>query len=156
MATKKKNSAHSNSGQDIYSLLHQDHERVAKLMQQIEKSPTEKREELFQQLKMEIEKHSMAEEIIVYPKLKEADTEAINEALDEHDQVDAMLSELEQISADSDEWMDRFTELKDAVEHHVEEEESEMFKVAREVFSEEQARELAEQVKFEKEQMSPA
>lgn len=154
MASRKKTGASGNSGEDIYGLLHQDHQRVAKLMEQLSKSPAEEREGLLKQLKTEIEKHSTAEEIVFYPKLKDADADAIIEALDEHDQVDAMLGDLEQMSADSDEWMERFTELKEAVEEHVREEESEIFRVARGVFSEQQARELAEEAKFEKDQVA--
>ena len=53
-----------------------------------------------------------------------------------------MLGELERLSAENERWAARLSVLKELVEHHVEEEEGEIFKKAKKLFSREQEREL--------------
>jgi hypothetical protein len=64
------------------------------------------------------------------------------EAYEEHKVVKRLLAELEAEPKDTEEWSAKFTVLKENVEHHVEEEEGEMFKKARKVLSEEEIEEL--------------
>ena len=132
---------------DAFTLLKTDHKTVAGLMDKIEKT-TERavktREELFTQLKSELDIHAEIEEKILYPVLEKADeTHDISlEAYEEHRIVKQLLSELDSEPKDAEEWTAKFTVLKENVEHHVEEEEGEMFKKARKVLSEEEIEEL--------------
>ena len=132
---------------DAFTLLKTDHKTVAGLMEKID-GTTERaiktRDELFTQLKTELDIHAMIEETILYPVLEKVDpTHDITlEAYEEHRLVKQLLSELESEAKDSEEWTAKFTVLKENVEHHVEEEEGEMFKKARKALSEEEIKTL--------------
>ncbi len=132
---------------DAFKLLKTDHKTVAGLMDKIE-ATTERavkgREELFTQLKNELDIHAEIEEAILYPVLEKAkETHEISlEAYEEHKVVKQLLAELAAEPKDAEEWTAKFTVLKENVEHHVEEEEGEMFKDARKVLSQEEIDEL--------------
>jgi iron-sulfur cluster repair protein YtfE (RIC family) len=132
---------------DAFTLLKNDHKTVAGLMEKID-ATTERalkgREELFTQLKNELDIHAQIEETILYPVLEKADeTHDISlEAYEEHKVVKRLLAELAAEPKDAEEWTAKFTVLKENVEHHVEEEEGEMFKKARKILSEEEIEEL--------------
>lgn len=132
---------------DAFKLLKTDHKTVAGLMDKIE-ATTERavkgREELFTQLKNELDIHAEIEETILYPVLEKAkETHEITlEAYEEHKVVKQLLAELAAEPKDAEEWTAKFTVLKENVEHHVEEEEGEMFKDARKVLSQEEIDEL--------------
>ena len=122
------------------NLLKQDHETVAQLLEKIDQT-TERgvktREELFTRLKTELDVHAKIEETIFYPALEnEEETRDITlEAFEEHRLVKQLLSELEGMAKDNEQWTARFTVLKENVEHHVEEEEGEMFPKVRKILS---------------------
>lgn len=132
---------------DAFELLKSDHEKVAGILEKIE-GTTERalktREELFTQLKTELDIHAEVEEKIFYPVLEKADEsrDITLEAFEEHRLVKQLLSELEAEAKDDEKWTAKFTVLKEQVEHHVEEEEGEMFKKARKVLSKEEIEEL--------------
>ena len=132
---------------DAFNLLKTDHKTVAGIMDKIEDT-TERavkgREELFTQLKTELDIHAEVEEKILYPVLEKAEeTHDISlEAYEEHRIVKQLLTELAAEPKDAEEWTAKFKVLKENVEHHVEEEEDEMFKKARKVLSQEEIDEL--------------
>lgn len=136
---------------NVFTLLKADHKKVAGILEKID-STTERgvktREELFTQLKTELDVHARIEETIFYPELKKADeTRDITlEAFEEHRLVKQLLGELEKMDKGDEQWTAKFTVLKENVEHHVEEEESDMFPKARKVLSEEQAEILGTQM----------
>ena len=146
---------------DDFALLKEDHERVAEMMEKIDES-TEKavkgRTETFTRLKTELDLHAMIEEKILYPVLEEAEEtrDIALEAYEEHRLVKQLLTELESESNETEEWTAKFTVLKENVEHHVEEEEGEMFKKARQVLSKEQIESLGQQVQQAKRQNKAA
>jgi hemerythrin-like domain-containing protein len=132
---------------NAFTLLKADHQKVAGILEKIE-ATTERgvktREDLFTQLKSELDLHAHIEETILYPALEKADeTRDITlEAYEEHRLVKQLLGELESMDKGAEQWTARFTVLKENIEHHVEEEEGEMFKKARKVLSEEEAEDL--------------
>jgi len=132
---------------NAFTLLKADHKKVAGILEKID-ATTERgiktREELFTQLKSELDLHAHIEETILYPALEKADeTRDITlEAYEEHRLVKQLLGELESMDKSEEQWTARFTVLKENIEHHVEEEEGEMFKKARKVLSEEEAEDL--------------
>ena len=141
-----------------FELLKKDHEKVSGLMKRLE-TTTERavktREELFSQLKEELDVHAQIEEAIFYPALQiETETEDITrEALEEHKIVKTLLAELDSAAKDDAQWSAKFTVLKEMVEHHVEEEEGEMFKQARQALDKEELDELGEEMNEEKKRM---
>ncbi|HKR00894.1 MAG TPA: hemerythrin domain-containing protein [Pyrinomonadaceae bacterium] len=146
---------------DAFELLKKDHEKVSGIFEKLD-STTERgvktREELFTQLKQELDIHARIEETILYPILKEAkETEEITlEAFEEHNVVKQLLAELDTMSKEDETWGAKLTVLKENVEHHVEEEEGEMFKKARKVLSKEQIEELGAQLEAAKQDQKKA
>lgn len=142
---------------NAFELLKKDHEKVSGILEKLD-ATTERgvktREELFTQLKTELDIHAQIEEQILYPVLKEAkETEDITlEAFEEHAVVKRLLAELEALPKDDETWGAKLTVLKENVEHHVEEEEGEMFKSAREVLSREEIEELGTRLEEAKQQ----
>ncbi|MEP6635790.1 MAG: hemerythrin domain-containing protein [Acidobacteriota bacterium] len=129
------------------TLLKNDHKKVAGILEKID-GTTERalktREELFTELKSELDLHAEIEEQIFYPVLEKKDeTRDITlEAFEEHRLVKQLLGELESAPKDDEQWTAKFTVLKENVEHHVEEEEDDMFKKVRKVLSEAELEEL--------------
>ncbi|MDX6695178.1 MAG: hypothetical protein QOF02_2781 [Blastocatellia bacterium] len=142
---------------NAFELLKKDHKTVSGIFEKLD-ATTERgvktREELFTQLKTELDIHAQIEEQILYPVLKEADeTKDITlEAYEEHAVVKQLLSELEALPKNDETWGAKLTVLKENVEHHVKEEEGEMFKDARKVLSADQIEELGNQLQAAKEQ----
>src|SRR5258705_14001012 len=129
---------------NVFTLLKADHKKVAGILDKLD-STTERgvktREDLFTQLKTELDVHARIEETIFYPELEKADeTRDITlEAFEEHRLVKQLLGELEKMDKGDEQWTAKFTVLKENVEHHVEEEEGEMFPKARKVLGEKRA-----------------
>ncbi len=140
---------------NVFELLKKDHKKVAGIFEKLE-STTEKavktREELFVKLKEELDVHAHIEETIFYPVLKkEAETRDITlEGFEEHHVIKILLKELDAMRVDSEKWTAKLKVLKENVEHHVEEEEEDMFKSAREVLSKEHIEELGARMEEEK------
>jgi iron-sulfur cluster repair protein YtfE (RIC family) len=146
---------------NAFALLKADHEKVAGILETIE-GTTERavkgRDELFARLKAELDLHAMIEEEIFYPALEDTEEarEITLEAYEEHRLVKQLLAELEAEPKDTEEWTAKFTVLKENIEHHVEEEEGELFKKARQALSEEEIETLGEQLQDAKQQNKSA
>ncbi|MEA2678103.1 MAG: hypothetical protein QOJ81_2244 [Chloroflexota bacterium] len=125
---------------DVLTLLREDHDRVKRLLEEGDKT-TERgektRTELFARLKAMLTAHEAMEEEILYPALKAHPKakELTLEAYEEHHVVDMVLEELEKTPVDDEQWGAKFTVAKENIEHHIEEEEGEMFRNIREIFS---------------------
>lgn len=142
---------------DVYKLLHEDHEKVKGIFSELEETTEralKKREHLFAELKMELTLHALAEEKFVYPLLKEAEEthELSLEAVEEHKVVKKLLKELENGDKGTEEWAAKLKVLQENVEHHVKEEETELFKKARKVIDGEVAEELGAEIEAFKEE----
>jgi iron-sulfur cluster repair protein YtfE (RIC family) len=142
---------------NAFELLKQDHKKVSGIFEELEPT-TERgiktREELFARLKQELDIHARIEEEIFYPAIKEAkETRDITlEAYEEHNVVKQLLAELDELPKSDETWGAKLKVLKENVEHHVEEEEGEMFTGAREVLSPEQIEELGTRMEASKQQ----
>ena len=146
---------------NAFELLKKDHEKVSGIFEKLEPTTEEAsqmRQELFAQLKQELDVHARIEETIFYPVLKQAaeTRELTLEALEEHQEVKELLAELAALPVNDENWGETLTELKESVEHHVEEEEGEMFIKAREILSQEQIEELGQRMAAAKKQQTAA
>jgi hemerythrin HHE cation binding domain-containing protein len=142
---------------DPFQLLKKDHKKVSDLLKRLdntEESDTSTREELFEQVKNELELHTQIEETIFYPALKENDQtkEITLEAYEEHNAVKTLLQELEETEKDDETWGAKLTVLKENVEHHVEEEEGEMFSKAKKVLDKDERESLGDRMNEAKSQ----
>ncbi|MFL5385159.1 MAG: hemerythrin domain-containing protein [Longimicrobiaceae bacterium] len=143
---------------NAFQLLKEDHQKVSGLFQQLEPT-TERAEktrtELFAKLKEELDIHARVEESIFYPAIKQAaeTREIVMEGFEEHHVVKMLLSELESLPVDTEQWTAKLKVLQENVEHHVEEEEGEMFQSARQVLSEDEINQLGAQMEEMKQQL---
>jgi hemerythrin-like domain-containing protein len=143
---------------DAMSMLKEDHRKVKKILAELE-STTERgvktREELFTKVKQELVIHEAIEEEIFYPALKEhpKTKDIALEAYEEHHVVDTVMAEIEGVAYDDEKWGAKFTVMKENLEHHIEEEEGEMFKQARQVFDQDELAQLGESMKARKEDL---
>jgi len=124
---------------DALSLLRDDHRKMKRLLAELE-ATTERgvktREELFARIKDELTVHEIIEEEIFYPTLKAHPKakDIVLEAYEEHDVVDHLMGELGSLPVDDETWGPKAKVMIENVEHHMEEEEGEMFDKARQVF----------------------
>jgi hypothetical protein len=132
---------------DALELLKADHDKVKKMLTEGDET-TERgektRTELFMRLKSELEVHERIEEEVFYPALKAHPKakEIALEGYEEHHVVDQIMGELEATPVTDETWGAKFTVAKENLEHHIEEEEGEMFTKARQAFSKQELEEL--------------
>src|SRR5512145_2979791 len=135
------------SALDIYSLIKKDHQEVASLFRRLKAAEgfSETSEQLFAQLREELELHTYAEERVLYAALQEAEgtQELVEAALNEHKLVQELLDELAASCMDDEAWNEQLERLEEHVEDHIEDEEGDIFDVARQRFSAAQVAELA-------------
>ena len=133
------------------SMLKTDHDKVKKLLTELE-STTERgektRAELFSTIKGELTVHEIIEEEIFYPALKSHPKakDIVLEGYEEHHVVDVLMAELEALDVTDETWGAKALVMKENIEHHIEEEEGEMFKQARQVFDESELEKLGAQM----------
>ena len=144
---------------NAFQLLKADHKKVSGIFEQLEPT-TERAEktrtELFAKLREELDIHTRIEEAIFYPAIKRAaeTRDIVLEGFEEHHVIKVLLRELEAMPVDTEQWAAKLKVLKENVEHHVEEEESEMFpKAQKDVLTGEQADEIGTQLEEMKNQL---
>ena len=137
---------------NAFELLKADHEKVAQLFERLESASGKAKLGVFDQIKTELELHTQIEEKIFYPALeKPAETHELTmEAYEEHATVKTLLKELSGARTADEEWEARARELQENVEHHVDEEENELFPKADQALSEEEIEELGQRMEAEK------
>jgi hemerythrin superfamily protein len=144
---------------DVFDLLHEDHQNVSLIFKKIESiksTETEQtREQLFHELYTELSLHAEVEEEIVYPVFehKQETSEIVEESLNEHEEIETLLFELKAMAPDDPKWLGRLGELQQKVEHHVQEEEGQLFPKARKLISQDEAEELGETVQTTKDEL---
>jgi hemerythrin superfamily protein len=150
MASKKATTA-----PDAIKLLKTDHEKVRGLLGQFENATGARREKLRVQIDRELKVHTQIEEEIFYPAYREAarkkdDQKLYYEALEEHHVVDLVLPEMND-GENNEELKAKAKVLKELVEHHADEEESDMFPRAKKLLSKDELRALGQQMQLRKE-----
>jgi hemerythrin superfamily protein len=137
---------------NVFEVLKQDHQKAREIFSKIAATSNgakKTREQLFQQLKRELLAHAHAEEKHFYPMLKNKEQvgDMIKEGISEHHEVEKKLKDIEKMSMETDEWLSSLKELQESVEHHVEEEEGEIFPKAQKILEAKQVDELGDKVK---------
>jgi len=148
---------------DAITVLTADHERMRQLLHQLENADAafaDKREELLGLIEVELKVHTQIEEQLFYPAFRQAahggeDRKLYYEALEEHHVVDLVLPEIREADPRSNEFAAKAKVLKDLVEHHAEEEESEMFRRARKLISRKDLARLGEELERTREAVQP-
>lgn len=123
---------------EIYTALKADHRAVKKLLKSLEATDersVRKRTLLLRLLKEALVPHARAEERVLYDRLKRSGEDDVEdlafESYEEHHVVDRLMEELEATSPEDKRWTALISVVKESLEHHIEEEEGELFKKAR-------------------------
>lgn len=141
---------------DAITLLKTDHDKLKGLLTQLEKT-TERgvktREQLFATIKGELTVHEIIEEEIFYPELKSHPKakDLVLEGYQEHHVVDLLMGELEALPVEDETWGAKAQVMQEDIEHHIAEEEDEMFKVARQVFEKSELDDLGDRMQQRRE-----
>ena len=125
--------ARTKKPESAIALLMEDHEYVKKAFRAFEKMDEEDQPGLVKQVCEALKVHTRIEEEIFYPAVRKAikDQDLMNEAEIEHDSAKALIKQLERMKPGDPRFAATFTVLGEYVNHHVKEEEEEMFPKAR-------------------------
>ena len=140
---------------DAIKVLKTDHDKVKRLLAELE-TTTERgvktRAELFSTIKGELTLHEIVEEEIFYPELKAHPKakDIVLEGYEEHHVVDMLMGELEALDVSDETWGAKALVMKENIEHHIEEEEGEMFRQARQVFDTDELEDLGARMESRK------
>ncbi len=126
---------------NILTILKNDHKELKQILSDIEDTTeraAKKRATLFAKFKEEIVAHARAEEKAVYDELlevlKKDDRDTILEGYEEHHLVDKWVPEIAKLSPTDESWAPKCKVLKEMLEHHIKEEEDEIFSLIRDEF----------------------
>src|SRR4051795_7384279 len=139
---------------DVIEVLEHDHREVEQMFQELESlrgaatdQAKARRKDLAEQVTIELVRHSVAEEVLVYPKVeREVDAEEAEHARKEHAEAEETLARLEKLDADDPAFDDELATLMAEIRHHIEEEEGEMFAHMRQVIDADELRKLGASV----------
>lgn len=142
-----------------FASLKADHQKVATLFSQAETAQTDQqKQQLFEQIRTELEIHTEIEETVLYPTLQEYEelVEHVREAFEEHRQVKTLLQEIGRLTDGSEKFDAKLKVMKENVEHHVEEEENELFPKAQQILSQDELSELEQELETARKSLSKA
>lgn len=137
----------SSGEDDALSLLEKDHRRFEQLLKRAAETTeyaVQGRIELLRMITAELSLHELIEEKILYPALRlhpEAN-DIVLESFQEHHVADVIVGELQRLDVSDEQWGAKFKVFKENLEHHIQEEEGQMWRTARGVFSQDELRQL--------------
>lgn len=137
-------------------LLKTDHSAVQSLFEKFERTARgshEKRNEIFAQIRRELQLHMRAEEEIFYPAVKALSGDGrnlVSGAIREHREIDQLLTQISRLKPSDRNYDDKVETLIENVEHHVYEEEGEIFQFTEENCSTEDLEDLGRQIEERK------
>ena len=139
---------------DVIEILTTDHREVEAMFIELETLMTtrsgtddELRKDLADQITIELVRHAVAEEVAVYPMVKEkVSEEEAERAKREHAEAEETMKRLESLDSEDPTFEQEIRKLMNEIREHVAEEEGEMFPRMREVFSPEELTELGKRV----------
>ena len=124
---------------DIFDALTADHDRHRILLKKLGKDSASEddRMALFEEFTRELKGHASAEEQALYSVIlaKPDTTDQARHSVAEHKEIEDMLNHLATVDIASDEWLEKFEDLRDEYIHHIDEEEEELFPAASDVLT---------------------
>ena len=144
----------STQEQDVIDVLTTDHHEVLDLLQQIKVSANaEERRDLADTVISELVRHSVAEEMFVYPAMRKHlpdGGEAVDHDIKEHKELEQTMKKLESVDADDPEFRQLLGQLEDVLRDHIQDEEAEQFPGLRAQVPREELVEIAKKVEAAK------
>jgi len=137
----------------VTTILKKDHRMVSGLIMTLQMTPrinSTVRKTLFEQIRNNVMVHAQAEEEVLYPTMRnlmfQSGESKVDEAYREHQIVKDLLSDLSTMDPTTDAFDAKFAQFKNNLDHHVEEEENEMFVMLKQRMSTEQQEELGQRI----------
>jgi hypothetical protein len=139
---------------DVIEILEHDHREVEEMFSELETlrgevtdEAKERRKDLVDQVTIELVRHSVAEEVIVYPEVEDkVSSEEAEHAREEHAEAEETLKRLEKLDADDPDFDDELATLMKEIRHHIEDEEGQMFAHMRQIIDADELRKLGGRV----------
>jgi hemerythrin superfamily protein len=139
---------------DVIEVLEHDHREVEQMFGELEslrggstEEAMSRRKTLTEQVTIELVRHSVAEEVLVYPQVeKKVSAEEAEHAREEHAEAEEILHRLEKLDADDPAFDDELAQLMGEIRHHIEDEEGQIFTQMRSVMDADELRSLGGQV----------
>src|SRR2546423_2525675 len=121
---------------DCLELLHEEHQEVKKLFRELEKAEGQKAARLWHEISTKLTLHEELEETHFYPLLRQEEKakEIILEAYQEHHVMDVLIEEINGLRPEDEAFHPKVTVLQENTEHHIEEEEDELFPKVRKIW----------------------
>jgi hemerythrin superfamily protein len=156
MPQTQRKPAQSERQQDAIALLTEDHQQVKKMFQQFDKlkdDEEDEKEELARKICAALTAHAAVEEEIFYPAVRAAidHEDLMDEADVEHESAKELIAQIEAASATDDHYDAKVKVLGEQIDHHVKEEQNEMFPKARKAKID--LRALGEQIEKRKQEL---
>lgn len=142
---------------NILDIIKEDHEKTLDAFEKLEKTTTHSsstRDEIWTSLEDDLLAHMDGEEAVFYPKLEQDIEDKILEAIEEHNLVRMAMEDLDDTPQDDKRWLAKLKVIKENVEHHIEEEEDDIFKAARKAFGNKDLEDMGKRFKEAKEKIS--
>jgi hypothetical protein len=139
---------------DVIEILEHDHREVEQMFSELESlrgastdEANQRKKELTEQVTIELVRHSVAEEVLVYPEVeRKVSAEEAEHAREEHAEAEETLHRLEKLDADEPAFDDELATLMAEIRHHIADEEGQMFAHMRQVIDAEELRKLGGRV----------
>ncbi len=142
----------------IFDILHEEHEKVAKLLKEIgAEKDNDNRKALIKEVHHDLMLHTKFEEDEVYPAIQKAIGEkgGVKDAVEEHQEAMQLLKALaKSVDAGETGWKAELKELEAAIKHHVSDEENKLFPKAREKMAKTKAEKMASDYRSVKKQLA--
>jgi hemerythrin superfamily protein len=152
--SRRANKKHQ-SVNDIFSIIKQDHTEFLKTVNRMgTTSDSRTRGQEFALLRQSLLPHAKAEEVILYSVIQNQNTRLKGE--EEHHVMERIIIDMKNIQLSDERWAAKLDVLKDILDHHLREEESAIFKMAKDRVSTIQAIEMAEKFKAMKQELRGA
>jgi hypothetical protein len=131
------------------------HAEAKKLFKQLEKAEGARAGQLWNELKTKLTMHEALEEAHLYPQLKkeEAAKDMILESYEEHHVMDLLIEEISALKPSHEQFAPKMTVLQENTEHHIEEEEGELFPKVRKIWDSAKRQEVGRKMEETKERL---
>src|SRR3954470_18344162 len=144
----------SDDQRDVIEILVHDHREVEQMFDELESlrgdssdDAKTRRKDLVDQVTIELVRHSVAEEVLVYPQVSEKiSEEEAKHAREEHAEAEETMARLEKLDPTDAAFDEEMGTLMDEIRHHIKDEEGEMFAHMRETFTQDELREMGTRV----------
>jgi len=133
---------------DVLIFLKQDHDEAKQMFKKLEKAEGAEASRLWTQLRAMLSLHEELEETYFYPELKEvaATEDLVLEGYQEHHVMDLLIEEISRLKPSAEEWTPKISVLQENTEHHIEEEEGELFPKVRKIWDLERRKAVGEKM----------